>query len=91
MSKAEGRGCHCCFSSIDPHPASWFTVSVQWFRPFFSSIEVLKEVGLTLGDDQRRVEEEISHQLSRQLVEEPAGDGSVEQHVLVLHHIHQRD
>lgn len=53
-------------------------------------LEIFTEVWLTLGDDQRWVEEEVSHQLGRQLVEEAAGDGPVEEHVLVLHHVHQR-
>lgn len=46
---------------------------------------------LTLGDDQRRVEQEVAHQLGGQLVEEAAGDCPVEYGILILHHVHQGD
>lgn len=45
---------------------------------------------LTLSDDERGEEEEVAHQLCGQLVQEPAGDGSVQHRVLILHHIDQR-
>ena len=46
---------------------------------------------LTLGDDEGGVEQEVAHQLGGQLVEEAAGDGPVQNGVLILHHVNQRD
>lgn len=48
-------------------------------------------VSLTLSDYQRWVVQKVSHQLCSQLVEEATGDRPIENHILVLYHIHQRD
>lgn len=44
---------------------------------------------LTLSYDQGRVEQEVAHQLSSQLAEEPTGHCPVENRILILHHVHQ--
>lgn len=46
---------------------------------------------LTFSDGEWRVGEVESHQLGRELAEEAAGHGAVEERALVAHRIHQRD
>lgn len=46
---------------------------------------------LTFSNGERRVGEVEPHQLSRELAEEAAGDGAIEERAPVGHHVHQGD
>lgn len=46
---------------------------------------------LTFGNGERRVGEVEAHQLSRELAEEAAGDGAIEEGAPIAHHVHQGD
>lgn len=46
---------------------------------------------LTFSNGERRIGEVESHQLSRELAEEAAGDGAVEECALIAHDVHQGD
>lgn len=46
---------------------------------------------LTFGNGERRVGEVESHQLGRELAEEAAGHGAIEERAVVAHDVHQGD
>lgn len=65
---------------------------VKWGKALGKMAESLHGVDiLTFSNGERRVGEVEPHQLSRELPEEAAGHGAVEDGAAVAHHIHQGD
>lgn len=65
----------------------------KWRKAPGKMAESLYEDGdiLTFGNGERRVGEVEPHQLSRELAEEAAGDGAIEEGAPIAHHVYQGD